>query len=216
MKQEVFIDHINKLEFLEIGCTASEISDYLEGLTDERLESWKLGHFLSLPKTKLFNIDPDADAVKLAGTHFRLRKGKGTYKRKDLSCEKLRYNWPDNVYFRLPGTVITRIIYEIIESEKPSISIRLLDKLNEIGPVTKTQILSGYKSGTSTEALKWLKKHVSNRYIVRVDKNRFDIPNNTDYEKLYDLAKVIKISYNLRMKNLWKKFKQWERKKWFY
>ena len=215
MEEKVFINHINKLEFLEIGCVVSEISDSLKESTGERLKPAVLNYLLSLPKTKLFNIDPNPVALKLAGRHFGLRKGKGSYKRKGFSCKKLRYIWPKNVYFRLQGTKITRVIYEIRESKEPSISIRLLDKLNEIGPATRRQIL--YEAGERIETSRWLKKHVTNRFIVRVDKNRFDLPNNkTDDEKLYDLAKGIKISYNLRMKNLWEKFKQWERKKWFY
>lgn len=214
MEREELIDHINKLESLEIGLTFSEISDYLEGSTGERPKSGVLKRILLSPKTNLSSIDPDSLAVKLAGKRCRIRKGKGTYKRRDFFNGKLLYVGRENVYFRRPGIGITRIIYEIRESSTSSISISILDKLNEIGPATEAQIF--YKTNNRKYALIWLKRHVSKGIVVRADEDHLDLPNNGNGEKLYDLADLVKPSYNSRMKNLWEGVKEWERRRCFY
>ncbi len=214
MELETFIKALDKIEFLNIGLTSSEISDYLEELTDIKMASEELQ--ILLKRKKLFKVDPNLIAANIAGMHFKLVKGSGNYKRRCISNEKLYYH-SGNVYFNFKSSRVTRVIYEIRESNRTSFSVELLDKLNEIGPTTEQRILSYFSTSNAIRhnISNWIKKNVKNGFIVRVDKNRY-MPGNKPGNELYNLSREIKASYDPSIINLWEQFKKWEYRRCFY
>ncbi len=211
MENELFKKFMNENEtlqnFLIVGLVSSEILEFFESLHGKIINRKAIKYLLYRGLPKISHVNPDSIAIKMAGYMFSLKKNGRGSRGKTFTVKK-SYSG-GLVYYTSPGSDLSRVYYEIIDSKKLSFPVRLLSVINElenVQPPTMEEIKSHMGLRTYDQLNRWLPKLIKKVLIKQKNGNN----------KNYYLPLRTKIIFHRDISGTWEDIKNCPYRKIFY